>query len=66
MRYFHKLKNKFHCPTINLDKIWTLVPEGFQGIPSIDVTKAGYFKVGTTLAARPSTDTLPSPPHAKS
>ena len=45
MRYFHKLKNKFHCPTINLDKVWSLVPEGFEGIPSIDVTKAGYFKV---------------------
>lgn len=27
MRYFHKTNNKFFCPTINLDKIWTLVDE---------------------------------------
>ena len=27
MRTFHKLKNHYHCPIINLDKIWTLVGE---------------------------------------
>lgn len=27
MRTFHKLKNHFHCPIINLDKIWTLIGE---------------------------------------
>merc|ERR1711920_272597 len=27
MRYFHKTMNKFACPTINLDKLWTLVSE---------------------------------------
>ena len=27
MRYFHKTQNKFFCPVINLDKLWTLVSE---------------------------------------
>ena len=27
MRHFHKLKNHYHCPIINLDKLWTLVGE---------------------------------------
>ncbi len=27
MRYFHLSKNKYHCPIINLDKIWNLVGE---------------------------------------
>lgn len=27
MRYFHLTRNKYHCPTINLDKIWSLVSE---------------------------------------
>ncbi|CAN7053894.1 unnamed protein product [Brassica rapa subsp. trilocularis] len=25
MRYFHKLRNKFFCPIVNLDKLWSLV-----------------------------------------
>ncbi|KAF3486546.1 hypothetical protein F2Q69_00054450 [Brassica cretica] len=25
MRYFHKLRNKFYCPIVNLDKLWSLV-----------------------------------------
>lgn len=27
MRYFHKTQQKFFCPVMNLDKIWTLVGE---------------------------------------
>ena len=27
MRYFHKTQNKFHCPSINLDKLWSLLSE---------------------------------------
>lgn len=27
MRYFHKTMNKYHCPAINLDKLWSLVSE---------------------------------------
>ena len=53
MRYFHLNKNKFHCPVINLDKIWALVGEEARveaaknktQAPVIDVTKSGYFKV---------------------
>eukprot|EP00192_Tetraselmis_astigmatica_P014798 CAMPEP_0117661882 /NCGR_PEP_ID=MMETSP0804-20121206/7769_1 /TAXON_ID=1074897 /ORGANISM="Tetraselmis astigmatica, Strain CCMP880" /LENGTH=147 /DNA_ID=CAMNT_0005468769 /DNA_START=93 /DNA_END=536 /DNA_ORIENTATION=- len=53
MRYFHLNKNKYHCPVINLDKLWTLVGEekrleaakNTSQAPVIDVTKSGYFKV---------------------
>jgi large subunit ribosomal protein L27Ae len=27
MRNFHERKNQKYCPTINLDKLWTLVGE---------------------------------------
>ncbi|XP_069079766.1 large ribosomal subunit protein uL15-like [Pleurodeles waltl] len=54
MRYFHLKKNQQFCPTINLDKLWTLVseqtrvnyakkPEG--PAPIIDVVQSGYYKV---------------------
>lgn len=53
MRYFHKTQNKFFCPTINLDKLWTLVPEEMRVAskakkdmaPVLDVTEQGFFKV---------------------
>jgi large subunit ribosomal protein L27Ae len=53
MRYFHKTTQKYHCPTMNLDKLWTLVPEATRKeyaekkevAPVIDVTQAGFFKV---------------------
>lgn len=53
MRYFHLNKNKYFCPVINLDKIWTLVGEEARleaakdtsTAPVIDVTRHGYFKV---------------------
>jgi len=55
MRYFHLQKNKYHCPIINLNTIWTLVGEDVRKkyekakpgdpVPVIDVTKSGYFKV---------------------
>merc|ERR1711881_778858 len=25
MRHFHYTKNMYHCPTVNLDRLWTLV-----------------------------------------
>jgi large subunit ribosomal protein L27Ae len=54
MRYFHKTKNQFHCPTINLDRVWTLVSEQTRQkyasangekdkVPVIDVTRAVSF-----------------------
>lgn len=54
MRYFHKTNQKFHCPSINVDRIWTLVSEQTLTnasklkdgkVPVIDVLKAGFFKV---------------------
>jgi large subunit ribosomal protein L27Ae len=53
MRRFHfKYALKKFCPTINLQTLWTLVPENVRKdwkagmpIPVIDVTRAGYFKV---------------------
>ena len=42
-----------HSPSINLDKVWTLLTKNSREVyaknkdrvPVIDVTKAGYFKV---------------------
>ena len=51
MRRFHYQKNWDHCPTINTDKLWSLVSEATRTatpkdkVPVIDVTKSGYFKV---------------------
>lgn len=53
MRYFHLNKNKYHCPIVNLDKLWTLVGEESRveagkkkgEAAVIDVTKYGIFKV---------------------
>lgn len=53
MRHFHKQKNHYHMPIINLDKLWTLLGEAARLSAAkdsakaavIDVTKFGYFKV---------------------
>ncbi|XP_022865157.1 60S ribosomal protein L27a-3-like [Olea europaea var. sylvestris] len=53
MRYFRKLPNKFFCPTVNVDKLWSLVPADVQAqaqkskdsAPVIDVTQYRCFKV---------------------
>ena len=53
MRFFHLKKNKLHSPSVNLDKLWSLVQSSTldhyaknkDRVPVIDVTKAGYFKV---------------------
>merc|ERR1711975_62693 len=53
MRYFHKTNNQFFSPSLNVDKIWTLIGEDERlkaakdtsKAPVIDVTKQGYFKV---------------------
>eukprot|EP00494_Astrolonche_serrata_P028424 UN28690 len=53
MRYFHKLKNRFYCPTINIENLWNLVGEEtrkkYEGndkeAPVVDVLKHGYHKV---------------------
>merc|ERR1719163_2614637 len=53
MRVFNLQRNWKYCPTINTDKLWSLVSEETRKAaasskdkaPVIDVTKAGYFKV---------------------
>ncbi|CAM9252179.1 unnamed protein product [Heterosigma akashiwo] len=52
MRHWHLLKNREHCPTVNIDKLWSLLPEGTyekakdgDKAPVLDCVKAGYFKV---------------------
>ena len=48
MRHYHLTRNKYHCPTVNLDKLWSLVSEQvrlkFQDetekAPIIDVVRA--------------------------
>jgi len=54
MRHFHDTKNKKHCPTVNLDKLWTLVSQQTKDfyansnkdvVPVIDCVRAGVFKV---------------------
>jgi len=56
MRHRHLIKNQKHCPTINVDHLWGLLPEieyfkqalskgKTTKVPMLDVTKYGYFKV---------------------
>uniref|UniRef100_A0A6U2DTH4 Large ribosomal subunit protein uL15/eL18 domain-containing protein n=1 Tax=Chlamydomonas euryale TaxID=1486919 RepID=A0A6U2DTH4_9CHLO len=53
MRHFHLNKNAYHCPIVNLDKLWSLVGEEARVKAAadtsvaavIDVTKYGIFKV---------------------
>merc|ERR1712153_73773 len=57
MRHFHHTKNMYHCPTVNLDRLWTLVPKEIREkyakaevaakgeVPVIDVPQSGFFKV---------------------
>jgi large subunit ribosomal protein L27Ae len=55
MRTFHLKRGSTHCPSINVDRLWSLMPEGVYDkaklasdatqAPVIDVTKLGYFKV---------------------
>ncbi|KAK1888510.1 60S ribosomal protein L27a [Dissostichus eleginoides] len=54
MRHYHLKRNTTHCPTINLDKLWTLVSEQTRinygkkpdgPAPIIDAVRAGYYKV---------------------
>ena len=53
MRHFHVLKNRTHCPTINIDKIFNAAGAGTYDAakngegkaPVIDLVKLGYFKL---------------------
>ncbi|KAI5061515.1 hypothetical protein GOP47_0024020 [Adiantum capillus-veneris] len=50
MRYFHKTMKKFHCPIVNVDRLFSLLPDRAKSAlkgkgPLLDVTQFGYFKV---------------------
>ncbi|KAG1677435.1 hypothetical protein FOA52_001890 [Chlamydomonas sp. UWO 241] len=53
MRHYHLNKNQYHCPIVNIDKLWALVGEEARTAAAadksvaavIDVTKFGIFKV---------------------
>ncbi|CAF9917509.1 MAG: 60S ribosomal protein L28 [Alectoria fallacina] len=55
MRYFHRTQNQFWKPAINLDKLWSLVPEdkrqqyldatSSDKAPVIDLLNSGYAKL---------------------
>ena len=55
MRKFHLKRNPTFCRGVNIDRLWSLMPEGVYEkakasassdvAPVIDVTKLGYFKV---------------------
>lgn len=55
MRYFHKTQNQFWKPTINLEKLWSLVPletreaylskKNSDTAPVLDLLPLGYSKV---------------------
>ena len=51
MRYFHMSKQKFFCPTINVEKLWSLVsPQARSSAPLgrapvINCVRAGIYKV---------------------
>nr|AAW47434.1 ribosomal protein L27a [Pectinaria gouldii] len=52
MRHFHMTKQKYYCPTINVDKLWTLVSEKVrddaknnQKVPVINCLNGGVYKV---------------------
>ena len=55
MRRYHVTASEKHCPTVNVEKLWTLVTEatkeaavkasGSGKAPVIDCTRAGVFKV---------------------
>jgi large subunit ribosomal protein L27Ae len=53
MRHFHLTRNSYWRPVINLDKLWSLVPEeekkdlteDSEVVPVIDTLALGYGKV---------------------
>lgn len=54
-RQFHLLRNREWCPTVNLDRLWSLIPDeerekhlqsaSASAAPIIDTLAAGYGKV---------------------
>ena len=59
MRHFHLTKNKYFCPSVNLDKLWSLVSEQTREhyktkkdtAPVIDVVRAVSIKLNKIACA---------------
>jgi large subunit ribosomal protein L27Ae len=54
MRYFHKTMNQYHSSAVNVDKLWSYVPEQLRlaaqknpkgAVPVLNTLKLGYTKV---------------------
>mmetsp|Transcript_9253 Transcript_9253/g.13899 ORF Transcript_9253/g.13899 Transcript_9253/m.13899 type:complete len:149 (-) Transcript_9253:38-484(-) len=54
MRHYHLLRNRTHCPTIQINRLWSQFPKGtFERCrdkpkakaPVLDLVEKGYFKV---------------------
>mmetsp|Transcript_17954 Transcript_17954/g.53414 ORF Transcript_17954/g.53414 Transcript_17954/m.53414 type:complete len:144 (+) Transcript_17954:66-497(+) len=59
MRHFHLTKQRYHCPMVNVELLWPMLPADVSipagKAPVVDVTKKGFFKVGGkgTLPEKP-------------
>ena len=58
MRHFHYTKQRYHCPMVNVELLWPMLPAGIEvpagKAPVVDVTQHGFFKVGGKgLVAKP-------------
>ena len=53
MRQYHLQRNRKHCPTVNVEKLWSMVPaevrekyaKDTSKVPVLDVGNKGFFKV---------------------
>ena len=53
MRTFHLKRGTSFCPTVNIDRLWSMVPEdvyekakaGSELTPVLDVTKLVYYVI---------------------
>ncbi|KAJ3411629.1 60S ribosomal protein L28 [Chytridiales sp. JEL 0842] len=54
MRHFHYTKNQYHCPVVNVDKVWSMIPTADRKaaeknpkgpVPVIDLAQHGITKL---------------------
>ena len=50
MRYFHKTQNQFHCPVVNVDKLWSLTSEAARQAPA---GKVPVIDIGNAVRSVP-------------
>ena len=53
MRVFHLQKNRKYCPTINTDKLWSLVSEATRNAASKSKDKAPVIDVTKSVSVLP-------------